>query len=354
MTIEFRESRSLLKAYTECRLCPRRCGTDRSSGGGGFCGETGELRIAAASIHRGEEPPVTGLGGSGTIFITGCTLGCLFCQNWQISQGGMGKAVAPEEFSRICMALQERGAENINIVTGSHGTPAIISGIRLARSRGLKVPVLWNSSAYEGMEALSLLKDTVDIYLPDLKTLDSDMAGRFFRAPDYPKQAEAAILRMMELRGRLCWEYRAAPAGGETPVLVSGVMIRHLVLPDHPASTRKVLQWFAEHGRGRALLSLMTQYTPVDRNRTGEDPARPPGADRPPEKNLPPGEAIPQKQVGPREYDRVLRWLEEFDIEEGFCQELVPGDEWLPDFRRTNPFSSELSTPIWHWKTGFV
>jgi putative pyruvate formate lyase activating enzyme len=258
----------------------------------------------------------------------------------------MGKTVDPEEFARICMALREQGAENINIVTGSHGIPAIISGLRLARSRGLKIPVLWNSSAYESIEALSLLKDTVDIYLPDLKTLDSDLAGRFFRAPDYPKQAEAAILRMLELRGRLCWEYRAAPppAGGEIPVLVSGVIIRHLVLPDHPASTRKVLRWFAEHGRGRALLSLMTQYTPINRNRPGGTP----------EKDLLRGDSIPQGQVGQREYDRILRWLEEFDIEEGFCQELVPGSEWLPDFRRTNPFSSDLSTPIWHWKTGFV
>ncbi|MDR2103476.1 MAG: radical SAM protein, partial [Treponema sp.] len=200
----------LSRAYTDCRLCPRRCGADRSSGGRGFCGETGELRIAAASIHRGEEPPITGLGGSGTIFITGCTLACLFCQNRQISQEGMGKAAGPEEFARICMALQEGGAENINIVTGSHGTPAIVSGIRLARSRGLRIPALWNSSAYEGMEALSLLEDAVEVYLPDLKTLDSDLAGRFFRAPDYPPRAQAAILRMLETRGRLRWEYRAA------------------------------------------------------------------------------------------------------------------------------------------------
>jgi putative pyruvate formate lyase activating enzyme len=335
-------------AYAACRLCPRRCGADRLSGKGGFCGETGELRLAAASIHRGEEPPVTGLGGSGTIFISGCTLGCLFCQNWQISREGMGRAVDTEEFSRICAALQERGAENINIVTGSHGVPAIIRGIREARSRGLTIPVLWNSSAYESTEALSLLEDTVDVYLPDLKTMDSDVADRFFRAPDYPEQAEAAILRMLESRGRLRWEYRApAPGDDAVPVLVSGVMIRHLVLPDHLASTKKVLRWFAEHGRGRVLLSLMTQYTPPERSRAGGKAERPEETGRL-------RESPPQRYVGRREYERVLRWLEEFDIKDGFCQELIPDSGWLPDFRRTNPFSSELSNPVWHWKTGFV
>jgi putative pyruvate formate lyase activating enzyme len=341
------DSPGLWKAYTGCRLCPRRCGADRSAGGGGFCGETGELRIAAASIHRGEEPPITGAGGSGTIFVTGCTLGCLFCQNWQISREGMGKGVDTEEFSRICLALQEGGAENINIVTGSHGTPALIAGIRAARSGGLTIPVLWNSSAYESVDALSLLEDTVDVYLPDLKTLDRDMAEMFFRAPDYPEQAETAILRMLESRGTLRWENRTGPGGEEIPVLVSGVIIRHLVLPGHLASTEKVLRWFAEHGRGRALLSLMTQYTPVHRSRAGEGP------EMPGKKDLFPG-AVPRRYVGRREYDRILRWLQEFGIEEGFCQELVPDSGWLPDFRRPNPFSSALSRPVWHWKTGFV
>ncbi|AEF85985.1 radical SAM domain protein [Treponema primitia ZAS-2] len=311
-----------------CELCPRRCGADRVSGSRGFCGESAEIRIAAASIHRGEEPPITGQGGSGTIFFTGCTLGCSFCQNHQISHAGMGRIVDETEFVRICLALQERGAENINLVTGSHHAPGIARFLRTARKQGLNIPLLWNSSAYEGPEALSPLENLIDVYLPDLKTLDAAVSARFFKAPDYPEAAEQAILRMLEYRGELRWEDR----GTETPVLVSGVMIRHLVLPGYLASTRRVLQWFAEHCQGRALLSLMTQYTPV-----GPDPSK-----------------RPDGYVGQDEYGQILEWLEEYGIEDGFCQELVPDDSWLPDFKRANPFSSELSEPVWHWGEGFI
>jgi putative pyruvate formate lyase activating enzyme len=314
-----------------CGLCPRRCGVDRAAGKRGFCGETGEIRIAAASIHRGEEPPVTGRGGSGTVFFTGCTLGCAFCQNRQISRVGMGRAVGEAEFVRICLALQERGAENINLVTGSHHGPALARFLRAARKAGLRIPLLWNSSAYEGLEALAPLEDLIDVYLPDLKTLDSALAERFFKAPDYPETAERAILRMMSLRPLPAESSGEAEPGQSPRVLSSGVIIRHLVLPGYLDSTKAVLRWFSEHCRGRALLSLMTQYTPV-----GPDPA------------------IPRRQVSRAEYRRVLRWLEEFAIEDGFCQELVPGDDWLPDFNRANPFSSELSIPLWRWKDGFI
>ncbi|GHU98211.1 radical SAM protein [Spirochaetia bacterium] len=324
-----------------CGLCPRNCGADRVRGGRGFCGETAELRIAAASIHRGEEPPITGRGGSGTVFITGCTLGCGFCQNWQVSRNGMGRVVSEGEFVRICLILQERGVENINLVTGSHAVPALVRGIGAARRRGLTIPVLWNSSAYEGPEALSLLRDTVDVYLPDLKTLDSEIARRFFGAPDYPEAAASAIRRMIAMRGELRY--------GPGEVLVSGCIIRHLVLPGFLESTREVLRWFADHAQGRALLSLMTQYTPV----------HPDGAPR---------DAPPENYLNHEEYDRVLEWLEEFDIEDGFCQELVTDNGWLPDFNRQNPFSARadpspesaapadtaLSTPVWHWREGFV
>jgi putative pyruvate formate lyase activating enzyme len=220
----------------------------------------------------------------------------------------MGAAADTDSFGGICMALQERGAENINIVTGGHAAPALVLGIRAARSMGLSIPVLWNSSAYEG--DLSILEDTVDIYLPDLKTLDGALAGRFFKAPDYPEYAERAILRMMETRP-------------------GQVIVRHLVLPDHLDSTREALRWFAGHSRGRARLSLMTQYTPV-------------------------GAHVPGRYVSQGEYETVLGWLEEFDIGEGFYQELAPGDSWLPDFRRRNPFPPALSEPVWHWRTGFI
>jgi putative pyruvate formate lyase activating enzyme len=265
-----------------------------------------------------------GTRGSGTIFVSGCNLRCAFCQNYQISRQGQGKTVTQAEFVRICLTLQEKGAENINIVTGSHAAPALAAGIQAARSRGLVIPALWNSSGYESLEALSLLAEVIDGYLPDLKTLDSAIAGRFFKAPDYGEVASAAVKRMLSLRDI---RYEGA-------VLRSGVIVRHLVLPGRLESTRDVLRWFAEHAAGKGLLSLMTQYTPVG------------GADS--------GADIPSRTVNEAEYETVLSWLDEFGIEDGFYQEPplsgAPDSEWLPDFNRANPFPSALSTPVWHWR----
>ncbi|MDR1099264.1 MAG: radical SAM protein, partial [Treponema sp.] len=277
---------------------------NREAGERGFCGETAELRLAAASIHRGEEPPITGRGGSGTIFVSGCNLGCVFCQNYQISRGNplsrgnqlsaegrivpaaMGRPVGTGEFVRICLALQEQGAENINIVTGSHAAPALAAGLDAACRAGLTIPALWNSSAYERPEALEPLRGRIAGWLPDLKTLDRDVAARFFHAPDYPETAPAAILRMLDMFAGTPGQ--KAPGTADAP---EGVfIIRHLVLPEYLESTRGVLRWFAEHANGRARISLMTQYTPVGQG------------------------AIPGRYVDQGEYETVLRWLEEFDI----------------------------------------
>lgn len=309
------QTRSPAPFYASCRLCPRLCGADRAGGGRGLCGESAVLRLACASIHRGEEPPLTGGpagGGSGTIFVSGCNLGCVFCQNRQISRPpARGAPVDAAEFGRICAALQERGAENINIVTGSHAVPAIAGRLRAAKKDGAMLPVLWNSSAYELPETLELLDGLVDVFLPDLKTLDAELAFRFFGAPDYPARAAAAVLKMIE-------PARPVPA----------VIVRHLVLPGHLASTRGVLRWFAENAAGKALLSLMFQYTPA-------------------------AFAGPDRYVNKREYETTLGWLEEFGIEDGYCQKLSAGNE-LPDFEKTNPFPPELAQPVWHWKDGFV
>jgi putative pyruvate formate lyase activating enzyme len=320
---------------------------NRLEGQRGFCGETADLRLAFAGIHKGEEPPITGAGGSGTIFVSGCNLGCAFCQNYQLSKGkslskkGIGRAVSQEEFAEICLALQKRGAENINIVTGSHAAPALALGITAAREKGLFIPVLWNSSGYDGTESLEILKDVVDVYLPDLKTIDPNFAEKFFNAANYSEFAEAAILKMMEYR-----ELRL----DET--MLSGVMVRHLVIPGFLENTRQVLAWFAEHCKGRALLSLMTQYVPSGRARkerlyggySAASVYTPVGTDA----------NIPRRYVSEDEYTAVLSMLEEFEIDDGFCQELVKGSDWLPDFTRANPFSSELSVPVWHYKINFA
>jgi putative pyruvate formate lyase activating enzyme len=297
--------------YKNCRLCPRTCGVDRLAGSRGYCGEDSRLRLVFAGLHSGEEPPLSGNSGSGTIFVSGCNLGCGFCQNWQISSHNvaehLGRVVSIEEFSAVCLELQKRGAQNINIVTGSHAVPVIVQGLAAARAIGLHIPALWNSSGYESVETLELLRDSIKTWLPDLKTLDDNLAGKFLNAPDYPQAAGRAIL----------WMMKASP---------NDVVIRHLILPGCLESTRSVLRWFADNAIGKAQLSLMSQYTPMVNGADG-----------------------PGRYLSKREYETVLGWLEEFGIEDGFCQELVIGSDWLPDFSRTNPFSSGLSVPVWHF-----
>ena len=344
--------------YESCNLCPRRCSVNRYTERG-YCGEGAELRIACASIHRGEEPPITGAGGSGTVFISGCNLGCVFCQNHQISQPAvspndiqvgdtadapvrktapMGRVVSTAEFAQICLALQNEGAENINIVTGSHVIPAIAAGLDAARVSGLRIPALWNTSSYETADALELLRGRIHTFLPDLKTLDTAIASRFFNAPDYPKAAQQAILKMIELAGDAAEQNASAGQSDKA----ERVIIRHLILPDYLESTRQVLRWFADNARGRALLSLMTQYTPPAVNSEAVISGRAASA------------GIPSRYVNEAEYDTVIGWLEEFGIDDGFCQELVTGSDWLPDFTRYNPFSSDLSKPVWHWSQSYM
>ena len=183
--------------YKSCTQCPRNCHVDRTQSTG-FCGETSTLRIAIACLHFGEEPVLTVENGSGTIFLSGCTLRCSFCQNYQISQQGMGKHIDVDEFARICLELEKNGAENINIVTGSHHIPKIAEGLKAAKEMGLSIPVAWNSSAYESIESLELLKGLVDIWLPDFKTMNPIMSRELFQAEDYPQVAKKAIRWMME------------------------------------------------------------------------------------------------------------------------------------------------------------
>ncbi|MDR2768867.1 MAG: radical SAM protein [Treponema sp.] len=326
-------SKSAEALYSPCKLCHRLCAVNRAGGESGYCGESAELRIACAGLHRGEEPLLigghAGTGGSGAIFVSGCNLGCVFCQNRQITGHGggraLGRAAATDEFVRICAALKERGAANINIVTGSHAIPALAAGIRAVRAAGIDLPVLWNSSAYEDPCALEMLRGLVDIFLPDLKTLDRSLSARLFNAPDYPEAAAAAITKMLGM---------VNDAAGVPPE-AGRVMVRHLVLPGELESTRTVLRWFAGNCAG-ALLSLMFQYTPLPRGKAAYTRA---------------GEASPPARfISEAEYHTVIGWLGELGIEEGFAQELTaPDNEWLPDFSCPNPFPRGIYTPVWSW-----
>lgn len=333
--------------YSSCRQCPRQCKVDRTKNQNGFCHEPADLRIAFAGLHFGEEPLITVFGGSGTIFFTGCTLRCAFCQNYQISQNGYGRKVSTQEFAEICLKLQNAGAENINLVTGSHNIPAIAEGLRAARKAGVTIPFCWNSSAYESIEMLKLLKGLVTIWLPDLKTLDSQLSSQLFAAPDYPEVAAKAIKWMIENNPLEITELPCPPdakpaewaePGQPREKMLSGVIIRHLYLPGKFEQTAQVLQWLKENADGNAITSFMNQYTPV------------PFAEE--ENKLQKRNQIlknfENRLVNEQEFTDIQDLLEAFDFEYLFYQELTDDTSWLPDFTKPQPFSNKLATPLWH------
>ncbi len=323
--------------YRNCRQCPRNCGADRTGGKKGLCGESAALRAAAACLHFGEEPLLTVFGGSGTIFFTGCTLRCSFCQNYQISQQGMGREISTDEFAGICLKLQEAGAENINLVTGSHHIPAIAKGLAAAKEAGLSIPVAWNSSAYESPESLMLLKGLVDIWLPDLKTLNPMMSKSLFGAEDYPAAAKKAIRTMLSLSPL---SIREVSRGGETKEkMLSGVIIRHLFLPGRMDDTVLVLDYLKAHADGRACISLMSQYTPVPFE----------GGAAELETRRTSLAAFQNRLVSTDEDARLRELIDSYCFEYLFYQDLSDDTSWLPDFRRKQPFSSALAKPVWHW-----
>lgn len=310
--------------YSECLQCPRKCGVARSKGKTGFCRETDELRLAFAGLHFGEEPLITANGGSGTIFFTGCTLRCKFCQNFQISQDGFGRVVNSKEFSEICLKLQENGAENINLVTGSHHIPKIAEFIRDAKNAGVSIPFCWNSSAYETAESLELLKGLVDIWLPDLKTLSPELSKQLFDACDYPEVAKNAV-NWMILNNPL--KIQKAANGKEK--MLSGVIIRHLYLPGKFEETANVLEFLKKNADGRACVSLMNQYTPI--------PAKKGKI-----------KEFEDRLVNKTEDSDIRDLIDAFDFDWLFYQELSDDASWLPDFTKPQPFSNKLAKTVWH------
>ncbi len=246
------EARALL---SPCKVCPRNCGVDRLSGETGHCRSTTELVVSSITLHHGEEPPISGYRGSGTIFLTNCNLRCLYCQNYPISQLGSGNALTVEEVAQGMLLLQGRGAHNINWVTPSHMAPVLMEALLITRKQGLNLPVVYNSGGYDAVEMLRLWDGIIDIYMPDMKYADSRIARKFSGIPDYPRHNQAAILEMHRQVGDL----RITDDG----VAVKGLLVRHLVLPHNLSGTEQVLKFLAERVSVDTYVSLMRQYFPA-------------------------------------------------------------------------------------------
>jgi len=251
----------LFELQSPCRLCPRACGARRAEGDVGRCGVGATALVASAGAHFGEEPVLVGRGGSGTIFLGGCNLLCLFCQNYDISHGRAGKPASPEDIARIALGLEEDGCVNVNFVTPTHFAPQLAEAIRIAREAGLSVPVVWNCGGYESVEALKGLEGLVEIYMPDAKTLDQEFARRAMDAPDYPERMTAALVEMQRQVGDLIIE------GG---LAARGLLIRHLVMPGMVEDSGGVLDMIAREVSPNAYVNVMGQYRPCFR--AGEVP----------------------------------------------------------------------------------
>ena len=291
-------------SLSSCTLCPRNCKADRNSRKTGFCGVDSTIYLARAALHMWEEPCISGKKGSGAVFFSGCGLRCCFCQNHDIAIGSRGLPITVERLSEIFLELQEKGAANINLVTGAHYVPQIVQALDMAGEKGMDLPVVYNSSGYEKLETLKFLEGYVDVYLPDMKYMESELAQKFSHAADYPETAKAAIGEMVRQTGKC--EF------GEDGYIRKGTIVRHLILPGHTRNSVKVLKYLHETYGDNIYISIMNQYTPV---RTFDSC-----------KEL-------NRKVTKREYEKVLDAAVDMGIKNGFIQEGETASEsFIPDF----------------------
>ena len=294
----------LKDALARCCLCPRMCGADRSMGQTGFCGSTDEVRIARAALHFYEEPCISGTGGAGTVFFTGCTLRCIYCQNAKISRRPVGRAVSVQELAKIFLDLQVQGAHNIDLVTPTHFSPQIAAAAETAQKGGLHIPIVWNTGGYERPEVLEALADTVDVWMPDFKYWKPETARALSAAPDYPEAAKAALAEMVRQQPELVYN-------GDG-LLQKGVLARILVLPGHAKEAADILRYLAETYEDRILISLMSQYTPMPQMADHPDLSR---------------------KITRREYDRVVNEALRLDLSNVFIQEEdAAAESFIPPF----------------------
>ena len=280
-----------------CTICPHNCKIDRTKNPG-RCKSTDKVKIALYSIHNFEEPCISGENGSGTIFFSNCNMNCVFCQNYEISQLGRGKEITIEELADIMIKQQEKNVQNINLVTPTSYVLHIIEAIKIARKKGLKIPIVYNTNGYESVETLKLLEGYIDIYLPDLKYYYNDLAKRYTKVDNYFEIATKAIQEMYRQVG--------APVLDENGVMKRGLMVRHLILPNEVQNSKKVLKWIKENMDANIYVSIMAQYFPTYR-----------------------AKEIPElsRKITKEEYEKIENYLYEIDLENGYIQELGEHEE---------------------------
>lgn len=311
-----------------CMLCPRECGVNRKKGEMGVCGQTAAIKAARAALHMWEEPCISGQNGSGTVFFSGCNLGCVFCQNHNIATGKAGIEISIERLAEIFLELQEKGANNINLVTAGHFVPQVVEALKQAKQQGLYLPIVYNTSSYEKVETLRLLDGYVDIYLPDLKYVDSTISSRYSHAADYFTYASAAIAEMVRQAGEPEFvfertadekkkvfdaaEYQERSEAGESLLMRKGVIVRHLVMPGCVEDSKRVISYLLKTYGNQIFISIMNQYTPLPQCREYPELSR---------------------RVTEAEYDAVVDYAIGLGIENGFIQEGdVAEESFIPEF----------------------
>lgn len=290
--------------YENCLLCPRKCGINRRTGQTGVCGVSSEIMVARAALHYWEEPCISGKRGSGAVFFSGCSLHCVFCQNREISDGKEGKVISKERLSDIFMELADKGANNINLVTPGQYIPDIVWAVNDAKSRGMKLPIIYNTSGYENVTELKLLEGIVDVYLPDFKYMDSTLSAMYSRAKDYPSVAKQALSEMVRQQPDVVID-------DATGLIQKGVIVRQLLLPGHVNDAKAVLKYLYDTYHDHVYISMMSQFTPIALKDY-------------PEIN---------RTVTRREYERLVDYALEIGITNAFIQEGdVAKDSFIPAF----------------------
>ena len=291
----------MLEQLKQCKICPHKCGINRVEGKIGRCKSSDKIKIALYSTHDFEEPCISGTKGSGTVFFSNCNLNCVFCQNYEISNQGKGKEIRIEELAEIFLKQQEKGVENINLVTPTSYVYQIIEAIRLAKKRGLNIPIVYNTNAYENVETIKMLEGLIDVYLPDLKYAEDELAKKYSKVDNYFEIATKAILEMQKQVGKTKLN--------ENGIMEKGIIVRHLVLPSNLKNSKKVLKWLKENLDEKNYVSIMAQYFPTYLVKEKEE-----------YKEI-------NRKLTKEEWEKIEEFIDELDFQNGYIQELGEHEE---------------------------